>query len=278
MIYQNTAAPEFASTSFLNDAPSQSSQLKGQFAYSRFKNIANSGNLYATSDVDSGDATGAIAYEYSLYDLSSVTLPAVPNSFVWNGTWSSGEPVATAVDTVNGQTLDYDSGIHMHVDHPALASTTSFATVYGNGANHVQSKTAKVNNEQLAYFYDGSEGRTVKMAFEPNDQYLLGGNSCGAYLFMSPLSIDSLSVDADNSSGVRVIKNGESNAVAIDVIFQYRMTDYAGASEANLGFIGGIESSPLSNLTYSKRIGIDILDSENNLFSFDLEVFAKYTA
>ena len=116
------------------------------------------------------------------------------------------------------------------------------------------------------------------MAFEPNDQYLLGGNSCGAYLFMSPLSIDSLSVDADNSSGVRVIKNGESNAVAIDVIFQYRMTDYAGASEANLGFVGGIESSPLSNLTYSKRIGIDILDSENNLFSFDLEVFAKYTA
>ena len=116
------------------------------------------------------------------------------------------------------------------------------------------------------------------MAFETNDQYLLGGKSCGSYLFMSPLSIDSLSVNADNASGVRVIKNGESNAISIDVIFQYRMTDYAGTSESNLGYIGGLYDSPVNNLTYSKRIGIDILDTDNNLFAFDLEVFAKYTA
>ena len=30
------------------------------------------------------------------------------------------------------------------------------------------------------------------------------------------------------------------------------------------------------NLTYSKRIGFDILDSNDNLYSFDIEIFAKY--
>lgn len=276
-LYQNTSATEFASTNYLNEAPNQSAQLKGQFAYSRFKNIANSEDLYATTNLDASNTIAAIDHEYSLYDLSSVTLPAVPNSYVWNGTWSSNQPVATAVDTVNGQSLNYDNGIHMHIDHPVLQTTSNFNQVFGGGANIVQSKGASFNNKQMAYFYDQPAGRTVKMAFEPNDQYLLGGKSCGAYLFMSPLSIESLSVDADNTSGKYVVKNGESNAISIDVIFQYRMTDYAGA-EANLGYVGGIESNPLSNLTYSKRIGIDILDTDNNLFAFDLEVFAKYTA
>ena len=114
------------------------------------------------------------------------------------------------------------------------------------------------------------------MSFEPNDQYLLGGKSCGAYLFMSPLSISSLSVDADNNQGVREISGNSS--VSVDIIFQYRMTDYAGTSDSASGHVGGISSTSLSNISYSKRIGIDIFDSQSNEFHIDLEVFAKYKA
>lgn len=44
-LYQNTTATEFGTTSYLNEAPTQSAQLKGQFAYSRFKNVSNSESL-----------------------------------------------------------------------------------------------------------------------------------------------------------------------------------------------------------------------------------------
>jgi hypothetical protein len=281
VIYQNTSAPEFATESFLNEAPNQSGQLKGQFAYSRFRNISNSDNLYTFDDLAPADITGAIVYESSIYDLPSQNYgDAGVNYFIWNGKWNgaNGAPGTIPASVVDTAGQSYDNGIHVHVNHPALQTTNIWNDIYQDGAGIVHAKSAKFNNTQTAYFLDLNENRTVKMAFDPNDQYLLGGKSCGSYLFLSPLSIESLSVDADNSSGKFVVRSGENNAIAIDVIFQYRMTDYAGTSDSNLGFIGGISTSPVSNLTYSKKIGLDILDADNNKFSFDLEVFAKYTA
>jgi hypothetical protein len=93
---------------------------------------------------------------------------------------------------------------------------------------------------------------------------------------MAPLSTSSLSVNGDNNLGVRTI--GGNSSIAIEVVFQYRMTDYAGAGSAGNGRIGGQSSSVLSNLSYSKKIGIDLFDSQSNSFKFDLEVFAKYKA
>lgn len=215
------------------------------------------------------------------------------SGFVWTGEWGTGaageapagEPELQTIDILKlNSVFNYDTQIHVHGDHPEIQngdtanSSSAYDAIYADGNTFKQAKTASVNNKQTAYYYDSNINRTVKMAFEPNDQYLLGGKSCGAYLFLSPLSIDSLTVDADNTSGKYTINTGESNAVSIDVVFQYRMTDYAGTSESSLGYVGGISTQPLTNLTYSKKIGLDILDSENNKFSFDLEVFAKYSA
>ena len=119
--------------------------------------------------------------------------------------------------------------------------------------------------------------RSLKMSFNAEDQFLLGGHSCGAYLFLSPIETTSLTVDADNKFGKKSIAQGATNAVSVDLIFQYRMTDYFGVSSANnAGRVGGIASTNLTNLTYSKKIGLDILKGENDVFSFDIEVYAKY--
>jgi hypothetical protein len=124
---------------------------------------------------------------------------------------------------------------------------------------------------------NGIDTRTLKMSFDTNDQYLLGGKSCGSYLFLSPTNTDSFLVDGDNKFGRKYVQTGETNAVSIDVVFQYRMSDYAGNNPAtDTGRIGGLLGTNLSNLTYAKRIGIDIFDSDSEQFSFDLEVFAKY--
>lgn len=124
---------------------------------------------------------------------------------------------------------------------------------------------------------NGVDTRTLKMSFDANDQYLLGGRSCGSYLFLSPTNTDSLLVDGDNKFGRKYVTTGEANAVSIDVVFQYRMTDYAGDNPASdVGRVGGQLGTNITNLTYAKRIGIDIFDSDSEQFSFDLEVFAKY--
>jgi len=286
--YQNMSGVD-TNLSYFNDSPYQSAQLRGQYVYSRYKNVSADAILYATDDIDptwtSTYNSSQIDYEYELTNVNQLKTDngLSGSGYVFDGTYDlAGVP--SSVDIVGaGLSSNYDSGLFLHINHPELtgSSWTGTNAVYGNG-RFVQSKTStkranELNgNQQTAFYYDSILSRTVKMSFEPNDQYLLGGKSCGAYLFMSPLSISSLSVDADNNQGVREISGNSS--VSVDIIFQYRMTDYAGTSDSASGYVGGISSTSLSNISYSKRIGIDIFDSQSNEFHIDLEVFAKYKA
>jgi hypothetical protein len=136
-----------------------------------------------------------------------------------------------------------------------------------------------LNDAQIAAG-NGPIVRPIKMSFDASDQYLLGGRSCGAYLFMSPVNLDSLKVSGEtkrSAKEIRAKKDNESNAVSVDVVFQYRMTDYFGNNESiDTGRIGGFGRLAYNNLTYTKKIGLDIFDKYGEQFSFDLEVFAKY--
>jgi len=239
--------------------------------------------------------SGSFGYDGTDYDVS--------------GTFSSAVVDVQTLASLTAQS--YDTGIYLHKDHPDLlsiytnyagsagtASAMTSAEVsaallsYGNDAIYTMSIPATYQSDdtsgngkyQMAYKHTNGEiasgnDRPIKMSFDANDQYLLGGRSCGSYLFVSPIDGESLLVDGDNKFGRKYITTGENNAVSIDVVFQYRMTDYAGnAASTDTGRVGGIFSNNLTNLTYAKRIGIDIFDSDDEQFSFDLEIFAKYKA
>lgn len=225
-----------------------------------------------------------------------------------SGLFSQSQVNVTSVAAVTN--TNYDNGIFIHKDHPDLENiyssyqssaldtsamtTLEVSAVLQNQINAAVVGTmaipATIESEKRQLGYKHTNGligeingisydRTLKMSFDSNDQYLLGGRSCGAYLFVSPINQESLLVDGDNKFGRKFIETGENNAVSIDLVFQYRMTDYAGnSSSTDTGKIGGIMSTNISNLTYTKRIGIDIFDAGNEQFSFDVEVFAKYKA
>jgi hypothetical protein len=216
------------------------------------------------------------------------------SDFIWDGIFPS--PDVAAIPPL------YDDNIYIHIDHPEIGNIPGTTTPWTpDKARMTECSTIRVGDTQypgynfselqLAYRYDLNEFRTSKMSFSDNDQYLLGGKSCGAFLFMSPTSIGSLGVDGDNKFGKRTIGKinkaqvnslkAKSPNLTIDIIFQYRMTDYFGVTtsgevDTSSGKIGGKHFSPLQNLTYSKTIGIDIFDNDDNQFSFDLSVFAKY--
>lgn len=332
--YQNIDQTTRSTYSYFKDAaPYQSPQLRGQFIYSRHRNIANDRDLYSLTppdtDYNAGWVTGMGVddYEYGpsyklnntsgvivgsgesrYFNFSSATdspyaTTSNASDFIWAGSYTAGSPNKTSLSTSpNTVTKEaYDNGLFLHVDHPILSGQVTPLNIL-----EVNSVSMSKNAPRRANMTDGDlqnpykfahwqinsgtstpndEYKSLKMSFNPEDQYLLGGRSCGAYLFLSPIEKSSLTVDADNKFGKKTIKQGTSNAISIDLIFQYRMTDYYGianttfvtnASANNTGRVGGIVSTSLTNLTYSKKVGFDILKGENDVFSFDVEVYAKY--
>jgi len=309
VVYQNLDSTDIDTYEWFNSSPEQSSQLRGQFINSRFTNLSNDFDFYITNDIDTADETGYNIYEYGLSynfsgisllsdgsgdkDYSSATLTEYDTTgtndqidFIWNGSYATGEPLLTTLSTVGNTT--YNNGILMHIDHPEIDGKTAL-DIQSNGFVGLPKTTPRraddsYGRQQTAFKLTGvinNEGNAgwrsaLKNSFEPNDQYLLGGHSCGSFLYVAPLDKESLVVDADNKSGKISIPGGNANAITVDLIFQYRMTDYYGVGSSGTGRIGGVVGSTFTNLTYAKRIGFDILDSQNNDFKFDIEVYSKY--
>lgn len=121
--------------------------------------------------------------------------------------------------------------------------------------------------------------RNVKSSFNSFDQFMLGKKSVGSYLFVGVEDHDKIQVSGDSIQSVRNIQFGNANSINIPIIFQFRMTDYFGSGsgvDGGLGNIGGDTTGSTTNLTYSKKIGIDIYPNGKNVVQFDLEFFAKY--
>jgi hypothetical protein len=121
--------------------------------------------------------------------------------------------------------------------------------------------------------------RNVKTSFETFDQYLLGRQTCGSYLFISSDDHEMVQVSGDSIQSSKVIQFGSNNSINIPIVFQYRMTDYFGVGSGSGGGIGNIigdQSGSTTNLTYSKKIGFDIWPLGENAVQYDVEFFAKY--
>lgn len=291
--YQNLDATTLALTSngirYFGNIPFQSAQLRGQYIYGRYFNVSGETPLYLETPV--GTTTGVINTANSA-EFFIQGGPASSNltNFIWAGSWTGAVPrtIQTSSQSVGNITNAlYDNGLFAHIDHPLVQDGININAITLASVRNASSmtKTATLKADELngkmqtPYLFLSSESRAVKTSFGVFDQFLLGGKSCGSYLFLNPINKDSLIVDGDNKFGRKRIAGGTSNsAISVDITFQYRMTDFFGIGTTGTGRVGGIITSTLTNLTFAKQIGIDVFDSDNEQFSFDLEVFAKYKA
>ena len=325
VVYQNLDQNTVNSGTYFNTIPFQSGQLRGQFVYSRFRNLANDNDMYSTDAPDITTTTGVDDFEYGIsYNLQGVSIDNNTryrdyhsasftstdaydyyndvSSFIWTGWYATTSPMATVVELAGATNQvtksQYDNGIFLHKDHPILHNgIINPLSIQSNGLISMSKNAPRRANMSEGDFQNPYKfttwtnsannvvSRSLKTTFDANDQYLLGGHSCGAYLYLAPLEKTSLIVDADNKAGVKTIRQGATNAVSVDLIFQYRMTDYYGVADTttatgntanNTGRIGGIVSNTLTNITYSKKVGLDILEANGDKFTFDIEIFAKY--
>jgi hypothetical protein len=272
----------------------QSGQLKSQFLYSRYTDIGLANPLYM--DPPSGNTR----------HLTPNTPSAGTTNYVWSGGYTAGVP--------NGNgTL---SNFCIHVAHPAISSgsptlaslqqptiTTVNAEGYPEAPESVSAFRHSYNfnagekgYQQLRYQNNWSVNGPFpmvapytplinempdKFGFTDNDRYLIGKNTCGSYLFVAPATFDQLLVDGTDYRAVKDVGTGESNAIQVPIIYQFRMTDFAGDNTGTgTGYVGGYDSTPgwtpPSQLNYSKKIGIDIYVKDTTVFSFDVAVKATY--
>jgi hypothetical protein len=212
---------------------------------------------------------------------------------VWSGVFTGttgGSPIGSG----------YLSEFCIHVDHPYLVSvgTTNSFTNYSEMVNPYSSTSvsyAPFRHTQtfwgditLPQYWTQQSSRTPidfatgataprednmyadKLGFSPNDEYLIGKYSCGAYLFLGPVSNTVLQVPGTTALSVTYLGEGETNSINIPVIFQFRAVD-------KLGYIGGWrKAGNLSNVTYIKKIGLDIQIRNDDSFSFDIQVSGSY--
>lgn len=274
------------------DTQRQSSQSRGQYLYCRYRNVGNTEDFYIDYDVDSGVVPVVPAlsnYEYGPNVSSLPIVGSITTDFIWNGTYFGSAPGAvpftTSTTDVGVSTL-YNSGntILLHVDHPLIkngGAQKSLANIIAD-RDAVMAKTATKTysitdgKKQTAFYYDTADNNSIKSSFASQDQYLLGKASCGCYMFLLPRDEDVLLVSGDDSLSIKGIIVGEANSISIPLVFQYRMTDYNGIGIKGVGSIGGDYTGIITDVRFSKIMGFDLFDIDNNKFSFDLEIFAKY--
>lgn len=111
----------------------------------------------------------------------------------------------------------------------------------------------------------------IKLGFTPDDEYLIGKYTCGAYLYPFPLNYETISVEGNHPRlSFKEVETGSENSINIPILFQFRCSD-------KLANVGGFRiTGSLTNIKYSKKIGIDIYIKNNIPFSFDLRVDCQY--
>lgn len=266
----------------------QSQQFMSQWIYSRFTDVglrAESGKLYEDPvdtdrnllpDLDSGQTDSTI------WDGSNTTSES---GYLNNFCIHKDHPLAQLGQTYNE--LQWSEDIEgLPKQNPFKHSLAFNRKVKGSGgtAEYHRQLSYKNNfpetwdpeNLNQSHLYIPS-----KFGFNENDRYLVGKNTCGSYLYLAPVNIDQLLVDGTDYRAKRTLKSGENNGIEIPIVFQYRMLDYYGED----GIVGGYDldtatqieaNNTQTNLTYSKKIGLDIYVKDESVFSFDIQVTSKY--
>ena len=234
------------------------------------------------------------AYEYATGDTTTLPATIAPGSFIdctsaGNGTAAVLFRQSKFISLTSDATRGKQQSIYLNEDivklNAILPTITSGSFIYGNFATSLNSpngaQTFQPSPSLIAIpgLSTVNYSRNTKTAFDTFDQYTLGKKSCGAYLFMGSDDHVTIQVSGDSIQSIKSIAFGNANSISIPIVFQYRMTDYYGVgtgSSGGLGNIAGDTTGATTNVTYTKRIGLDIYTAANDVYQFDLEFFAKY--
>lgn len=107
---------------------------------------------------------------------------------------------------------------------------------------------------------------SIGLGFNDNDFYAVGQNTCGAFLYPIINNPNNISVIGNNTISTLIIQS--QSEILVPFLYEFRMID-------RIGKVNGLLNTTINdNLSYSKKIGIDMLIN-NELFKFDINVSSK---
>ena len=282
-------------------APFMSSQTPSQFAYARGKSLGLREELYKRPTDN----------RYLIPKITQLNINT--DAFVWAGTYNlNGVPYATSdvsdfcihIDHPDVKSKQF-AGDPFKIYKPNVESSPVTNQVYPKirHAKYFNLQMSETDGLVQLGYKDLSSDRTSiwkqiasnelsntqeflvvsnyqdKLGFAPNDRYLIGNKTCGSYLMIAPASTQQLMVNGTDYRSNLLLEQGEDKAIRIPVIFQFRMTDYYGTGSSGTGKIGGhnpTSNTELTNITYGKKVGMDIYVKDEGVYSFDILVKASY--
>ena len=210
-------------------------------------------------DINSGIGTAAVLFRQSKF----APLPSSNTFGRQQGMYLNENVTDLANLTVSLGTINFDPPFNTQILQPSPSLTVA----------NLENLWDPTSGNYITGGYD----RNSKSSFENFDQYTLGKQSCGSYLFISADNHENIQVDGDSIQSFENIQFGQQNSISVPLVFQYRMTDYFGVTTGSgLGNIGGDSTGSTVNLTYAKRIGFDLFPNNSDVVQFDIEVSAKY--
>lgn len=278
----------------------QSGNAYSQFIYTRYKSVGLDEDLYFTPstalswNIDNGTSNLPIN-NYGILMPFDPTVTSVvgagSNINIWNGTYTSGVPngngnlnefsIHVSHPSLNGSTftdLERPTIVSNTMSYPAFRHALGFE-VDTNITNSGTGSNQSLSIQQLE-FYPASTGASFgsddnaypnKLGFVESDEFLCGKYSCGSYLFMAPTNHTAVQVEGSTQLAKKTLEFGQENSITVPLVFQMRAQD-------KLGYVGGWrQAGSLKNITYSKKVGIDIQVKNEDLFSFDVLVTGSYT-
>lgn len=156
----------------------------------------------------------------------------------------------------------------------ALKKTHPLVQAYLTEASETNKKALEDEFTRISKFNQYYKTSGIQNAYSPsrnpgfvtNDKYIVGGNSCGASLFMKINSLQNIQVNGSSSNSIRILNAGDTNAILIPLVFQFRMMDA-------YGNVNG-EATETENIEYRKKVGINMLIGQTP-FKFDVECIAR---
>lgn len=280
----------------------QSGNAYSQFIYPRYKSVGLDQDLYFKAPTALTSSSNRPIDKYGiLKPCDPTTTPPIhggQNNNIWNG--------GTAAPAPGG---GYLSEFCIHISHPGLTGasfndllkpTTPSGRPYP-AFRHTLGFEADVNItgfidntgttqiggsapyqtsyiQQLEFTPSTNTDYGTDLASYPNklgfidgDEYLCGKYTCGSYLFIAPTNHSGIQIEGSTQLAKKTLEFGQEKAIVVPLIFQMRAQD-------KLGYIGGWrQDGNLKNITYTKKIGIDIQIKNEDLFSFDVLISGSYT-
>ncbi len=232
-------------------------QKNGQILYLRNKDVSGSNDLVYQNNVTSNTLVPSS-------DIESTTTDAEKTVVHFDGSTFSTVKMSKASTGTDYVVMTTSHPLYInYINNPTNSLNSTALVDEFNRIREFNDSLLEANRQQDYSSIDFTQ-------FTDNDKYLIGKNSTGSKLFMRISDIQNIQVKTSDSSSSVSLQNGESNALLIPIVYQFRMVDALGRLNGDSAL-----SLSASNIEYKKKMGVDLVVG-NELFKFDLEVSSKF--